>query len=517
MEYTFIFGSTRLLASCVYFLICGLSASKKSHMAAFSSLKYYAFLMGLWDFFLGAYYVAPSIKIAALFLPLVYHIVPFTSLFFFYFAFTYTYPDKAQKNKKLLLLAIIPLISSILALTSNYHNLFITYGGEDSVFYNPFREITETYHFWFYIHSAYSYLLVIAGVIVLFFKLKNLKLHNKTECIFVIIIAIVYITTNFLATFIDKNFSLWITLILKLFCIISLYLALSTDEAEIIRFKGQINLIQSLPIPIFFLNSSDRIIYANIRAIELCPFAKSIAREEHLKDEIFTDFIDYTLEYPLKLKQSNTETINSVLQSKSTGDIYFLQNEVINYGRINKKSGNMLIFLTFSSIETVFSSLEDKAFKDPLCNNYNRHFLELKKVEFKQKETCPIAFIMCDIDSLKQVNDKYGHNAGDEYILLCNTFLRKNIRNSDYIFRLGGDEFLIIIPNAGENIARKVSASIQEDVNNYPQFKDQNLGMSIGYSVAETLPIDFDRCIKEADNNMYKNKRNRKKSLTKIP
>lgn len=513
MEITFFFGATRILASSIYFLVCGLCASKKSHMPAFSSLKHYAFLMGLWDFFLGLYYLAPTIKLAALFLPLVYVIVPFTSLFFFYFAFTYTFPDKISKTRKLLLLSIIPIISSILALTSNYHNLFITFGGEDSVYYCPFREITETYNFWFYIHSAYSYILVIAGVIVLFLKLKNLKLHNKSECIFVIIIALVYITTNFLATFVDKNFSLWLSLIFKLFCIISLYLALSSDEAEIIRFQGQVSLIKSLPIPIFFLNSNGRIIYANIKAIELCPFANSISREEHLQKEIFADFIDYTLECPLKLKQSNDETINSVMQSKITGDIYFLQNEQIKYGRIKKKYGNMLIFLTFSSIETVFSSLEDKAFKDDLCNNYNRHFLELKKVEFMQKETCPIAFIMCDIDSLKYINDKYGHDAGDEYILLCNNILRKSVRSTDYIFRLGGDEFLLIIPNVGPTIAQKVSALIQEEADKYPHFKKYNLGISVGYSVAEKSPIDFDKCIKEADSNMYENKRKRKKLI----
>lgn len=59
---------------------------------------------------------------------------------------------------------------------------------------------------------------------------------------------------------------------------------------------------------------------------------------------------------------------------------------------------------------------------------------------------------------------KFGHDTGDEYILLCATILKNAVRNTDYIFRMGDDEFLVIIPNATDVIAKKVIDTIHEKI-----------------------------------------------------
>ena len=122
---------------------------------------------------------------------------------------------------------------------------------------------------------------------------------------------------------------------------------------------------------------------------------------------------------------------------------------------------------------------------------------------------------MCDIDGLKKVNDSFGHEVGNEYILLCHDTMKSAIRHDDWIFRLGGDEFLIMLPNTTNQVATTIVATIEEKMQqvqkNYPT------SISIGVSTAESHPIDYVQCIHQADDAMYKKKQARKAGLLNNP
>ena len=505
MNITFDYGVSRLLTSLIYIMISGLCSARKRHMPAFTSLKYYALAMGIWDFFLGLYYMTPTVDAAPFLLSIVYAAIPFSSLFFFYFTYTYTFPDKI--NKKLLFVMIVPVITSILSLTSQWQNIFISVDAS-TVFYNPIREVVEEYKFWFYVHSVYSTGLAISGMIILIIKLKNPQLQNRWQCLLVIIMTVIFFASNYITTFIKPDRILWIAPVCKVSVVLVIYLTLYTDEAERIRFYGQTNIIETFAFPVYFLNSKGRIIYANQIGKKVCPFTKTIARQPHFENELYEGFIEYPLEKNLMLKSNKKEQVSTILQNKDSGEVYFLQTKEITEGRNKRKPGKMIMLLTFSSLESVFSNLEDKAFKDPLCNVYNRHFLKLKEIELKQKKVLPIAFLMCDIDHLKSVNDTFGHDIGDEYIRICADVLKGAIRNTDYVFRYGGDEFLIILSNATMGIAKKVSDTIHDSIKSYWDSKLYKPGISVGCAVATSLPVDFDAIIKKADEAMYTEKHN---------
>lgn len=100
---------------------------------------------------------------------------------------------------------------------------------------------------------------------------------------------------------------------------------------------------------------------------------------------------------------------------------------------------------------------------------YNRNAgLEIleKIFEKHKKENKDLSIIYADINNLKQVNDTLGHHEGDRLIINVVDVLKKNIRNSDYVVRIGGDEFLIILPNCNslkaENIIIRIKEALKE-------------------------------------------------------
>jgi two-component system cell cycle response regulator len=99
------------------------------------------------------------------------------------------------------------------------------------------------------------------------------------------------------------------------------------------------------------------------------------------------------------------------------------------------------------------------ALLDSLTGLYNRRCGEQRlgtEVLRTQRNGLPLTIIMMDLDGLKYVNDKYGHAAGDELLKLFSLRLNKAIRGSDLAVRLGGDEFLLILPECKPDEVRHV-------------------------------------------------------------
>jgi len=67
---------------------------------------------------------------------------------------------------------------------------------------------------------------------------------------------------------------------------------------------------------------------------------------------------------------------------------------------------------------------------------------------------------MLDMNALKYVNDNYGHEAGDKLIIKASKLISNNVRQVDYVFRFGGDEFLVLLPGVGNDVLEAIKASV---------------------------------------------------------
>lgn len=118
--------------------------------------------------------------------------------------------------------------------------------------------------------------------------------------------------------------------------------------------------------------------------------------------------------------------------------------------------------------------LEQMAITDGLTGLYARSYLmEALDREFKQykRYKTPLSFMMIDIDFFKKINDKYGHQAGDEVLKTIAGTIQSTIREADIIGRYGGEEFGVIQPKTGQEGAHRTALRILEAVRALPEHK----------------------------------------------
>ena len=115
------------------------------------------------------------------------------------------------------------------------------------------------------------------------------------------------------------------------------------------------------------------------------------------------------------------------------------------------------------ALERMLGTLREKAARDPLTGLYNRRMLDETLPKLVEKATAgrtPLTVLMVDVDSFKLLNDTLGHAAGDELLRSIGQIVRSTARGSDYAFRCGGDEFVLLLDGsdaaAGEALADRL-------------------------------------------------------------
>jgi diguanylate cyclase (GGDEF)-like protein len=152
---------------------------------------------------------------------------------------------------------------------------------------------------------------------------------------------------------------------------------------------------------------------------------------------------------------------------------------------------------------------------DRLTGLYNRTYFEEVFQDLEEIKSGPVSIFMADVDNLKRVNDEQGHPAGDMLIQRAAEVFRDSFRVEDTVARIGGDEFVIILPKTdavqAAAILQRVQLNLAQHNIHYP---NELLDFSIG--IATTAPGDtLQNTFKLADQRMYENKRKKKQGITK--
>jgi diguanylate cyclase (GGDEF)-like protein len=156
----------------------------------------------------------------------------------------------------------------------------------------------------------------------------------------------------------------------------------------------------------------------------------------------------------------------------------------------------------------VQSSLRELATTDPLTKvaNVTSFYEQLGVLEAGMES---FAVLLCDLDDLKTINDRYGHQAGSEAIQACAEILRGVVRGTDCVARYGGDEFVVTLKDADRAGAERVVTRVREMLREVAlQFApDHQVNVSIGVSVFGEDGTTAQELIAAADTAMYANKR----------
>ena len=157
--------------------------------------------------------------------------------------------------------------------------------------------------------------------------------------------------------------------------------------------------------------------------------------------------------------------------------------------------------------------LEQLSTTDPLTGLRNRRYLtEILAVEFlraKRYDT-PLSVVMADIDHFKGINDRHGHATGDSVLESIGSILKRRLRGSDYGGRYGGEEFLMVLANAGEEGAAVFAERLRQEVEETELRSDAGMALHVTLSIgvaaltgAHQTPGDL---VSQADEALYRAK-----------
>jgi len=151
-----------------------------------------------------------------------------------------------------------------------------------------------------------------------------------------------------------------------------------------------------------------------------------------------------------------------------------------------------------------------KALTDAVTGLYNRNYWEqiISDVTIHPR-TQNFSLILIDVDNLKEINDTYGHTAGDKAIEIVGQAIRKCIRKEDAGLRYGGDEFIILLFNQDKKAAYRVIERIRKEISELAAGQGMNIQISAGAAYYDCLRNMGD-IIKMADRDLYKEKRVKK-------
>jgi diguanylate cyclase (GGDEF)-like protein len=179
----------------------------------------------------------------------------------------------------------------------------------------------------------------------------------------------------------------------------------------------------------------------------------------------------------------------------------------------------------YENINALISHMSDEALEfsrkasiDALTGLLNRaRFDEVIAHEVKRSQRMddiPLTLVVFDLDDFKKINDDGGHLIGDYYLVEFAAILREVTRDTDFVFRTGGDEFTVLLVGEQENGELPYVSRVQEAIARWNANKDRphsyTMAASTGAACLNDFKYNVDKCITQADERMYQNKRERK-------
>lgn len=272
-------------------------------------------------------------------------------------------------------------------------------------------------------------------------------------------------------------------------------------------------LADSLPEVVFELDEKGLVTYGN----NTCYDFFGCNKDDYDKGIMALDYIVPEDQARIRqnfLKSMRGEKLGSIEYTVSKKDGYTFpviihSSPIIKDGR---PAGLRGIIVDITERKQMEERLKTLSLRDPLTGLYNRTYFENEIERLESGGYKQLGVIVCDLDGLKIVNDSFGHDSGDALLIAAANVLKSSLRDSDIIARIGGDEFVVILPNCGHTAVERTFNRILSAVESYNAANPALfLSLSVGFATTKKS-LGLRDLYKEADNNMYREKLHQSKS-----
>jgi diguanylate cyclase (GGDEF) domain len=211
-----------------------------------------------------------------------------------------------------------------------------------------------------------------------------------------------------------------------------------------------------------------------------------------------------------------------LVYDNQTGGVIVVANKSVQFSETDMT--NLNLFASQAALAINNTRLYEEALRlaqtDSLTGLYNhKHFFELAKKEISRalRYQHPLTVLMVDIDYFKDINDTYGHSAGDQVLISIANLCRKIFRNIDILARYGGEEFAILLPETPVETALEVAERLRHTVENLSvsyHRRQFSVTISVGLTSLRDDCSSIARLIDRADTALYHSKSEGRNRIT---
>jgi diguanylate cyclase (GGDEF)-like protein len=462
--------------------------------------------------FLLAWYVCELFRIAAptgsvytlsLSLGLVFVELSAATVLFFALSF-YRLPLKSRVVIRLIVYAF-PVVTLFIALMPGLNSMIYVYSAVPELLSDFVYGIRP----WFWVHTAYCFLLVLlsAGVIMLGHR-RIPKFYKSSSGLlvfaifFILGVYLIWFSGYWIIPIAPLAFSFSVAVVLSHF-------ALEKNDQNMFVHYARGYVFQYLKEYILVLSDDDRVTDHNASAA-----AWFGAHNISLTSKTLQNILDSLSDKGAVITQGpdNDDTMDISISEAAFSVILNLRIYEMNDIK-NNNIGSVAIFTDVTENRAILGRLEKKAGIDPLTGIPNRTAYEGARNRLDAPSHFPLSVIVCDVNGLKPVNDRLGHKYGDMMLQKIAEALEANCPKTGFLARIGGDEFIYLLPNTDSEETNALMEQIQETFQKKNKELMFDLSVAMGTSSKISEEEDLESVIAQADSLMYQNKKRIKEKI----
>ena len=527
-----------LILNTVVAIVVAIMLARRQAAPGLRSLTYMLGTLAIWNFGYAMITLVPSLEAKHFWLRFENIGILLLPVFWFLFTVQYTRNDRWLNNVTRVLFFIIPLITLLFIWSDRWLHFY--YASIQPVSGSIGPLVIER-GWWYPIPMTQAYALLLLCVILLIRRALLYRNIYRRQMFALLGAALLPISVNVfyqLALSFSSNPLVRVDLTPVSFTISAALIAFGVfglrlfDLVPIARYT----VLEHIPEMVFVMDARDRVLDANTVAQKMLG--------KQLNEIIGKDPLDVFKHWPQMVNRFLT-TAGTREEIQIPGDpprtlemtVFELYNNlrVLN-GRVivahditehkwlenDLKYANDSLKIQLAEIEELRAKLQEQAIRDPLTDVYNRRYMSEfldQEIARAARDHYPVTVVIMDMDHFKNFNDNYGHRCGDMVLQFFAKFLTDHTRRSDVVCRYGGEEFVILMPNASmQDGYERVEAWRQDFSETAIDYETMKFSATFSAGLA-TFPdhgSTGDTILQAADKALYRSKNNGRNRVTRF-
>jgi diguanylate cyclase (GGDEF)-like protein/PAS domain S-box-containing protein len=402
---------------------------------------------------------------------------------------------------------IPPILTTLILWTNPLHHWFM---GQPGIFTQgvPFPVLFMDYKFWFYaVHAPTGYLFILISLgMMIRYLIHAAPIYKVQARILIFAILLPSITDVLYVIGISpvKNYN-YTTAVFSVYGILLLLTHFQLRFLDLLP-QARDRIIENLQESILVLDHKNRVVYQNQAAVKLFHLTGEMIGQsiEIIDSEVFQSIQEMIKTHQMRLDIS--------IGNKS----YFALHISPVHSRHGLQIGKIITAHDITERVERFNLVHTLSIQDSLTGILNRrHFITVCNRDLdriKKNHLVSAAVVMVDLDAFKQVNDTYGHAAGDKMLIVFTTTIQSILRRYDYFGRLGGDEFAIFLMDVSFTTARDIIERVKNSISDLKTTLDgRTISLTASFGIVHTQQVtpsdlDIEILLNYADQALYQGK-----------